>query len=140
MVKIKVSISCRCPFITDSTTGNNFTCICREGFQGALCDYAYCVADPCKNDGICLSDVATPICDCKEGYGGRYCEININECDSIPCQNNGSCLDLLADYECNCVGTGFIGKVCEIDIDECLTENVSCGGQGTCINTKGSYK
>ena len=33
-----------------------------------------------------------------------------------------------------------MGNNCEIDIDECLTENISCGGLGTCINTKGSYK
>lgn len=38
------------------------------------------------------------------------------------------------------MGTGFMGNNCEIDIDECLTENISCGGLGTCINTKGSYK
>lgn len=58
----------------------------------------------------------------------------------MPCLNNGKCIDLIADYECECTGTGFTGKICEVDIDECLTENISCGGQGTCINTKGSYK
>lgn len=87
-----------------------------------------------------MTENTTPICDCKEGYSGRYCETNINECESVPCQNNGSCTDLIADFECDCIGTGFIGKLCEIDIDECLTENISCGGQGTCINTRGSYK
>jgi hypothetical protein len=71
------------------------------------------------------------------GYTGKYCEINIDECASIPCQNNGTCTDSIADYKCNCTGTGFIGSNCEIDIDECLTENISCGGLGTCINTKG---
>lgn len=33
-----------------------------------------------------------------------------------------------------------MGSNCEVDIDECLTENISCGGLGTCLNTKGSYK
>lgn len=87
-----------------------------------------------------MADATTPVCDCKAGYEGKYCELNINECDSVPCQNNGSCTDLIADYVCECSGTGFEGKICEIDIDECLTENISCGGLGTCINTRGSYK
>lgn len=124
----------------DSTTGNNFTCTCREGYQGALCDYAYCIVESCKNEGVCLTEVPAPFCECKEGYDGRYCENNIDECEAVPCKNNGQCTDLLADFECNCTGTGFIGKSCEIDIDECLTQNIACGGLGTCINTIGSFK
>lgn len=101
------------------TTGNNFTCICREGFEGALCDHAYCLVEPCKNDGICLTS-DTPECKCSPGYTGKYCETDIDECASIPCQNNGTCLDLVADYKCDCTRTGFTGSNCEIDIDECL--------------------
>lgn len=140
------------------TTGNNFTCICREGYEGALCDRLYCLIEPCRNDGICdHSDV--PECKCMPGYTGRYCEIDINECASAPCQNNGTCTDLIADYKCDCTGTGYTGSNCEVDIDECLEgtfkmqdletmilnkifllENISCGGLGTCINTRGSYR
>lgn len=124
----------------DATTGNNFTCHCRDGFLGALCDYAYCIVEPCQNDAICVSDSDVPTCECHEGYEGRYCETNIDDCKPNPCSNNGSCTDLIGGYECDCSGTGFYGSNCDIDIDECLTENISCGGQGTCINTKGSYK
>lgn len=34
-------------------TGNNFTCECSKGFQGALCDTPYCAVEPCKNGGYC---------------------------------------------------------------------------------------
>ena len=30
-------------------------------------------------------------CECADGYEGRDCEDDINECDSNPCQNGGSC-------------------------------------------------
>ncbi|KAG5680801.1 hypothetical protein PVAND_010286 [Polypedilum vanderplanki] len=122
------------------TTGNNFTCICKEGFEGALCDYAYCLVEPCKNDGNCYTDSEVPECKCQLGFMGKYCEIDIDDCASTPCQNNATCIDLVNDYKCECEGTGFTGENCENDIDECLTENISCGGLGTCINTKGSYK
>lgn len=125
--------------LLDITTGNNFTCICREGFEGALCDYAYCLVEQCKNGGECIAD-DPPECRCQPGYEGKYCEIDIDECATTPCQNNATCIDLIADYKCDCSGTGFTGNNCENDIDECLTENISCGGLGTCINTRGSYK
>ncbi|CAO1412778.1 unnamed protein product [Diamesa serratosioi] len=123
----------------NSTTGNNFTCLCTVGYQGALCDLAFCVVDPCKNEGICLND-DKPECKCQKGYNGRYCELDIDECAVTPCLNNGKCSDLIGDFDCDCSGTGFTGKHCEVDIDECLTEAISCGGRGQCLNTIGSFK
>jgi len=123
----------------DTTTGNNFTCLCNEGYQGTFCDMAYCIIESCKNEGICITE-DKPECRCKAGYSGTYCETNIDDCASIPCYNNGKCIDKIDAYECICTGTGFRGPNCESDIDECLTENISCGGSGTCINTVGSYK
>lgn len=109
------------------------------GYQGALCDLAFCVVEPCKNEGICLND-DKPECKCQKGYNGRYCEVDIDECAIAPCLNNGKCSDLVGDFDCDCTGTGFTGKLCEIDIDECLTEAISCGGRGQCLNTIGSFK
>lgn len=38
----------------NQTTGNNFTCYCPSGFQGSLCDLAFCQVKPCENEGFCL--------------------------------------------------------------------------------------
>lgn len=35
--------------------------------------------------------------------------------------------------------SGYTGVHCEEDIDECISQNISCGDKGTCINTNGSY-
>ncbi|XP_037922140.1 protein crumbs isoform X2 [Hermetia illucens] len=125
----------------NSTTGNNFTCVCMPGLQGPFCDMPFCKVQPCKN-GFCLSGepLQPPKCQCSIGYTGKYCEIEINECESQPCQNNGQCIDSIGSFECNCTNTGFNGVLCENDIDECVMERISCGGKGLCINTRGSFK
>lgn len=125
----------------NSSTGNNFTCLCSSGLLGAFCDVAFCEAEPCENGGFCAtSDSISPFCQCNAGYTGKRCEINIDECRSQPCQNGGACLDLIAGYKCNCTSTGFEGDTCDIDIDECSRMQLPCGGKGLCLNTLGSFK
>ncbi|KAK3739936.1 hypothetical protein QZH41_015977, partial [Actinostola sp. cb2023] len=51
-------------------------------------------------------------CECKPGFTGESCEININECVSNPCENGGSCEDQVNGYKCACV-TGYEGNNCE---------------------------
>lgn len=126
--------------ISDATTGNNFTCECRPGFTGALCDIPFCVAEPCKNGGFCLTTDVSPVCTCSLGYTGIFCETDINECEPAPCQNGGECIDLIGQYKCRCDGTGFEGPNCETDIDECQVQHIRCGERGVCVNTRGSYK
>lgn len=127
-------------FISDSTTGNNFTCTCRPGLQGALCDIPFCSVEPCQNGGFCLTTDPTPVCTCSLGYTGVYCETDINECAPEPCQNNGRCIDLIGHYKCRCENTGYEGINCETDIDECVVERISCGERGVCVNTRGSFR
>ena len=33
-----------------------------------------CSPNPCKNGGICKAPLGRPVCSCKPGYGGTYCE------------------------------------------------------------------
>lgn len=80
-----------------------------------------------------------PFCQCSLGYTGKYCESEIDECASKPCEN-GKCMDLVGEYRCDCSGTGFEGVHCENDIDECVVGRIMCGGRGTCVNTRGSFK
>ncbi len=128
------------PQNADATTGNNFTCTCSTGYQGALCDEPFCKVEPCQNGGFCLALDDTPSCKCSIGYTGIHCETEINECETNPCQNGGTCIDLVGLYKCQCYGTGFDGKNCENDIDECVVNKIKCGDKGDCVNTPGSFR
>ncbi len=45
------------------------------------------------------------------GFTGRYCDSNINECQSHPCTNGGLCVDRRGGFECYCPnGTVMNGK------------------------------
>ncbi|CAH3141405.1 unnamed protein product [Porites lobata] len=57
-------------------------------------------------------------CRCKQGYQGRNCEHDINECNTRPCRNGGTCENLPGSYRCKCK-PGFLGNHCEIVFDEC---------------------
>lgn len=47
-----------------------------------------------------------------DGYRGRLCEVDVDECDPNPCVNGASCLDGLGSYTCRCL-PGFNGTRCE---------------------------
>jgi hypothetical protein len=40
-------------FSSDPRTGDNFTCICMEGFEGPNCNKPYCLEQLCHNGGSC---------------------------------------------------------------------------------------
>ncbi|CAH1239112.1 VWDE [Branchiostoma lanceolatum] len=78
---------------------------------------------PCQNNGTCIPDPGMPrgqghyMCDCL-GYTGRWCEEEIDECQSNPC-NNGTCEDLVNMFSCMCDDL-HVGEFCHIDIgDHC---------------------
>lgn len=53
-------------------------------FLGTLCDddINECAqSSPCRNGGTCRNTRGSYICDCPNGYEGRQCEINHDDCD-----------------------------------------------------------
>lgn len=51
-------------------------------------------------------------CQCMQGFTGRYCESETNECWSDPCLNEAVCEDSINSYRCKCAG-GWEGENCE---------------------------
>ncbi|CAE1254908.1 unnamed protein product [Acanthosepion pharaonis] len=82
-----------------------------------------CLSNKCKNSGSCYSNLATDgsQCSCQHnGFKGRYCDEEINECEVNPdaCLNGGKCVDAVGHYICECK-PGFSGKNCELYSDIC---------------------
>lgn len=73
-----------------------------------------------------------------DGYDGRNCENDINDCASKPCKNNGKCIDKVNQFSCDCAGTGFGGPYCEKNINECLSN--PCENGARCNDTLGNYE
>ena len=56
-------------------------------------------------------------CTCDEGYEGKNCETDTDDCVSVLCGGHGTCLDGLASFTCSCE-TGYSGELCE-ELGEC---------------------
>ena len=54
------------------------------------------------NANVIVSGFSGYTCECPSGYQGRYCETDINECDSSPCPANYTCINGDGHYECEC--------------------------------------
>ena len=61
---------------------------------------------------LLISNLPGRRCQCVEGYHGRLCEVDVDECDPNPCINGASCLDGLGSFTCRCL-PGFNGTRCE---------------------------
>ena len=41
-------------------------------------------------------------CVCGDGWQGKTCDDNVNECDGNPCLNGGMCMDTPGSFICGC--------------------------------------
>ena len=58
---------------------------------------------PCQNDGICKQIKSRYNCFCKNGFTGKHCETDIDECDLYqPCFNATQCYNTFGSFVCNC--------------------------------------
>nr|XP_012788698.1 unnamed protein product [Sorex araneus] len=127
-----------CVDAKEKQEGSNFTCVCLAGYTGERCQSKidYCVLDPCRNGGTCISDLGGFSCQCPEGYLGAACEEKVEPCASGPCQNNGTCYPDGVHFRCSC-SAGFTGPACAQLVDFCA---LSPCAHGTCRSVGTSYK
>ena len=91
---------------------------------------------PCKNGGKCKGNENYWNCECRPGFAGKTCEIDVKSCKSGPCLN-GDCKDEYGDrFSCDCF-KGFTGKFCESEVDDC--QSVICYNQGICMDGRDSF-
>ncbi|XP_075384531.1 hemicentin-1 isoform X2 [Tenrec ecaudatus] len=118
------------------TKAENGTCIdideCKDGTH------------QCRYNQICENTRGSYRCVCPRGYRsqgvGRPC-MDVDECENRDaCQHE--CKNTFGSYQCTCPpGYQLMlnGKTCQ-DADECLEQNVHCGPNRMCFNTRGSYQ
>lgn len=63
-----------------------------------------CLTQPglCKNGATCNNQPGSYLCICVNGWTGKDCSINIDDCKSQPCYNGGTCHDRVGYYHCQC--------------------------------------
>ncbi|KAI3362951.1 hypothetical protein L3Q82_011622, partial [Scortum barcoo] len=125
---------------------NNFTCVCRMGYQGdgLLCnDIDECLSGlhSCHPKARCNNTLGSYSCVCLSGYvgDGTNCQ-DIDECqkDNGGCHTNALCTNFEGGRQCQCkVGFRGNGFQCN-DVNEC-TNQMICHWNATCINNPGSY-
>eukprot|EP01047_Picozoa_sp_COSAG01_P037002 COSAG01_NODE_2915_length_6861_cov_2.886128_2_plen_2005_part_01 len=145
-----------CQFDVDECSSNP----CLHGTCYDSCSAAH-ASDSCsalKMSACSIGDCCVPFrnisvntfyCDCRPGYNGTRCEIDVNECESHPCANgvciesmtclagaestgcdavnmatcqNGSCVPRISidSFQCICPA-GWDGILCADDVDECVS-------------------
>lgn len=102
-----------------------------------------CLSSPPCPGGNCLSnssliggDSGDYTCQCRAGFAGDHCEVNINDCESNPCLNSGTCRDEVNSFSCLCV-PGFVGELCQVNVDDCLMK--PCANGGSCLDKNNDY-
>ena len=108
---------------------------CKSGYKGPTCDecelYPGCVHGTCTEKWQCI---------CKEGWGGLFCNQDLQFCTNHkPCHNGGTCSNTgPGSYTCECP-PGYRGTDCEIKATDCSIN--PCLNNGTCSEDNNSgYK
>nr|VZI47990.1 unnamed protein product [Spirometra erinaceieuropaei] len=118
---------------------NSFFCRCHDGFRPDPRDPSKCLPLGCPKEcvpgqGICKPE--TGQCECKPGFQGDLCDLNVDECSL----NNGGCshkcVDTFGSFHCECPPGWRLApnstRICEL-VGGC---NPPCvPGQGTCVDT-----
>ena len=81
-----------------------------------------CSPDRCHRGATCAptADYTDYTCDCGDGWRGRHCDVDVDECAlTSPCENGAHCENTAGSFVCHC-GVGYDGALCDINPDDCL--------------------
>lgn len=106
---------------------------CRPGWQGPLCNE--CIPHNGCRHGTCTIPWQ---CACDEGWGGLFCDQDLNYCTHhSPCKNGSTCSNSgPRGYTCTCL-PGYTGEHCELELSKCASN--PCRNGGSCKDHENSY-
>jgi len=81
------------------------------------CGKNECKKKPCQNGGTCVDLKRGYRCECPDGYSGKNCETEIDNCSPGIC-NHGTCTSMPGGYVCSC-DEGYAGSDCSVVVDPC---------------------
>uniref|UniRef100_A0A5S6QT27 EGF-like domain-containing protein n=1 Tax=Trichuris muris TaxID=70415 RepID=A0A5S6QT27_TRIMR len=65
----------------------------------------------CSEHSKCVNNFGSYTCECNQGWTGKLCDKDLNECGINPCKNNGTCHNTPGSYSCTCT-ENFAGHDC----------------------------
>lgn len=87
--------------------GSGLNCTCQGRYSGSGCQHLHdpCSesANTCKNGATCLDLGGHDYqCQCKPGWMGKNCDIDVPDCGPHSCAPNAQCIDLTNKFYCKC--------------------------------------
>lgn len=133
----EASKACAANAICTNSAGS-FQCQCGDGFTGDgrrscvdAVDDCSVSPPPCLHGGMCTDDArdSTPtdyVCRCAQGWTGRRCQDDVDECSTAEaqamCRSDAHCTNVPGSFRCDC-NDGLAGDgISECtDVDDCTT-------------------
>ena len=111
-------------------TGQSFTCVCKEGFEGQHCQTGSnnCQHQPCANGGTCINGINSFHCACTNGFTGPDCRNKISHCSLNPCVDGSTCVEDANGFHCLCP-PGRSGSRCDQPSDYASSQSCLRNGR-----------
>ncbi|KAH9496286.1 hypothetical protein Btru_018010 [Bulinus truncatus] len=79
----------------------------------------------CVQENSQYCNIFTGHCECKTGWTGPDCSVDVDECLDLPCTNYSQCVNSNGSYECDCLNgltKSADSGLCEVDVNSTCTK------------------